>query len=102
MPADSLTRQSTRSIFGQKLRWSICGLLFFATTVNYVDRQVLGILKPVIQGELHWTEQTYGWILFFFQLAYALMMPIAGRAMDWLGTRVGYTLAVIIWSAASM
>jgi len=102
MPAGSLTATEKRSIFGTKLRWSICGLLFFATTVNYVDRQVLGILKPVLEKELGWTEQDYGWVVFTFQLAYALMMPFAGRAMDWLGTRIGYALAVMVWSAASM
>ena len=91
-----------KSIFGKKLRWSICGLLFFATTVNYVDRQVLGILKPVLEHDLGWNEKDYAWIVFTFQLAYALMMPFAGRAMDWLGTRIGYALAVAVWSAASM
>lgn len=102
MPADSLATKERLSIFGTKLRWSICGLLFFATTVNYVDRQVLGILKPVLEKELGWNEADYGWIVFTFQLAYALMMPFAGRAMDWLGTRLGYALAVAVWSAASM
>lgn len=92
----------SKSIFGKNLRWSVCGLLFFATTVNYVDRQVLGILKPVLERELHWNEKDYGNVVTMFQLAYALMMPIAGRLMDWLGTRLGYALAVAVWSAASM
>ena len=102
MPAGSVAATERASIFGTKLRWSICGLLFFATTVNYVDRQVLGILKPVLENELHWNEQDYSWVVFTFQLAYALMMPLAGRAMDWLGTRAGYAIAVAVWSAASM
>ena len=85
-----------------RLRWKICALLFFATTVNYLDRQVLGILKPVLGREMHWSEADYGWIVFSFQLSYASMMPIAGRVMDWLGERVGYAWAVLIWSAASM
>ncbi len=102
MAAGSITAIEQRSIFGTKLRWSICGLLFFATTVNYVDRQVLGILKPVLQHDLGWTEADYGWVIFTFQLAYGLMMPFAGRAMDWLGTRIGYALAVAVWSSASM
>ena len=84
------------------VRWIICGLLFFATTVNYIDRQVLGILKPVLAKDLHWTESDYGWIVSAFQFAYALMMPIAGRIIDRLGTRLGYALAVIVWSAAAM
>jgi ACS family hexuronate transporter-like MFS transporter len=83
------------------LRWYICGLLFFATTVNYIDRQVLGLLKPILEKELGWTESSYGWIVFAFQLAYALMMPLAGRAIDYLGTRLGYLIAVIVWSIAA-
>lgn len=102
MPDNNPAIPERRSIFGDKLRWSICGLLFFATTVNYVDRQVLGILKPVLEKELGWKDADYGWIVFTFQLAYALMMPFAGRAMDWLGTRTGYAIAVLVWSAASM
>ena len=86
----------------KNLRWVICGLLFFATTVNYVDRQVLGLLKPTLEKDLGWQESDYGWIVFAFQGAYAIMMPIAGRIIDWLGTRLGYTLAVIVWSLASM
>lgn len=70
--------------------------------MNYVDRQVLGILKPVLEHDLGWTEQDYGWIVSTFQLAYGLMMPFAGRAMDWLGVRLGYALAVTLWSTASM
>ena len=102
MPPGSVVASERRSILGTNVRWAVCGLLFFATTVNYVDRQVLGILKPVLERELHWTESDYGSIVSFFQLAYALMMPFAGRAMDWLGTRLGYALAVAVWSAASM
>ncbi|MGI8746135.1 MAG: MFS transporter [Bryobacteraceae bacterium] len=84
------------------LRWYICGLLFFATTVNYIDRQVLGLLKPLLEKDLGWREADYGWIVFAFQLAYGLMMPFAGRLMDWLGARIGYMLAVILWSIAAM
>jgi MFS transporter, ACS family, aldohexuronate transporter len=83
------------------LRWYICGLLFFATTVNYIDRQVLGLLKPVLEKEMGWTESSYGWIVFAFQLAYAMMMPLAGRLIDYLGTRLGYLIAVIVWSIAA-
>ena len=84
------------------VRWIVCGLLFFATTVNYVDRQVLGILKPVLQRDLHWSESDFGWVVSSFQLAYALMMPLAGRLIDRLGTRLGYALAVLVWSLASI
>ena len=89
-------------IFREKVRWAVCGLLFFATTVNYLDRQVLGILKPTLEKELGWNEDNYGTIVSTFQIAYALMMPIAGRLIDYLGTRLGSALAVIVWSIASM
>jgi len=83
-------------------RWYICGLLFYATSVNYLDRQVLGLLKPVLARELGWHEADYGWVVFAFQGAYALMMPLAGRIIDRVGTRLSYTLAVLVWSLASM
>lgn len=83
------------------LRWYICGLLFFATTINYVDRQVLSLLKPSLEKDLGWTEATYGWIVFAFQLAYAVMMPLAGRMIDYLGTRLGYLISIGIWSVAA-
>lgn len=84
------------------MRWAICGLLFLATTVNYIDRQLIGILKPVLAREFHWSEADYGWIVFSFQCAYALMMPLAGRLLDRLGTRLGYAVAVSVWGLASM
>jgi MFS transporter, ACS family, hexuronate transporter len=85
-----------------RFRWYICGLLFYATTVNYMDRMVLGILKPVLSADLHWSETEYGLINSAFQLGYALMMPLAGRLIDFFGLRVGYPLAVMFWSLASM
>ncbi len=88
-------------IFGEKVRWAVCGLLFFATTVNYLDRQVLGILKSTLEKELGWNDNNFGTIVATFQVAYALMMPIAGRLIDYLGTRLGYAVAVIVWSVAS-
>lgn len=83
-------------------RWLICGLLFYATTVNYMDRMVLGILKPTIAENLHWSETQYGLINSAFQLGYAFMMPIAGRLLDRLGLRLGYAAAVLFWSICSM
>lgn len=80
----------------------ICGLLFYATTVNYMDRQVLGLLKPILSGDLGWQESDFGWMVFSFQASYALMMPVAGRIIDWLGTRTGYALAALVWALASM
>lgn len=83
-------------------RWYICGLLFFASAINYVDRQVIGILKPTLQQQYGWSELDYGDIVFAFQLAYAIGFLIAGRMMDRLGTRIGFAMAIVIWSVAAM
>ncbi|MCP9495988.1 MAG: MFS transporter [Pyrinomonadaceae bacterium MAG19_C2-C3] len=83
-------------------RWTICALLFFATTINYIDRQIIGILKPTLASELGWTEIDYSNIVFAFQVAYAAGMLLVGRMMDWLGTRKGFSLALIFWSLAAM
>jgi len=83
-------------------RWVICALLFFAATINYIDRQVIGILKPTLQLEFGWSEIDYGDIVFAFQLAYAIGLVFAGRLMDWLGTKRGFALALIVWSLAAM
>jgi ACS family hexuronate transporter-like MFS transporter len=84
------------------VRWIICALLFFAATINYVDRQVIGILKPTLQREFGWSELDYGDIVFSFQLAYAIGFAFAGRLMDWLGTRLGFALAIVVWSLAAI
>lgn len=83
-------------------RWTICALLFFATTINYVDRQVLGILAPDLQKSIGWNEIDYGYIVTAFQAAYALGMVVVGRLMDRLGTKIGYTVALTVWSLAAM
>jgi ACS family hexuronate transporter-like MFS transporter len=83
-------------------RWIICALLFFAATINYVDRQVIGILKPTLQAEFGWSELDYGDIVFSFQLAYGIGFLIAGRVMDRLGTRIGFALAIVLWSIAAV
>jgi ACS family hexuronate transporter-like MFS transporter len=80
----------------------ICGLLFFATTINYVDRAIIGILKPTLMDELKWTETHYGDITAAFSFAYAIGYAAAGRAVDALGVRVGYSIAVLLWSLAAM
>lgn len=84
------------------MRWGVCGLLFFATTVNYMDRQVLAILAPGLQREIGWTESEYGLIVTSFQAAYALGLLGAGRLLDRMGVRRGYPLAVTLWSVAAM
>jgi MFS transporter, ACS family, hexuronate transporter len=83
-------------------RWGICALLFFAATINYIDRQVIGILKPTLQTEIGWTEIEYSWIVFSFQAAYAIGLLVVGGLMDWLGTRKGFSIAIIFWSIAAM
>jgi MFS transporter, ACS family, hexuronate transporter len=83
-------------------RWVICGLLFLAATINYVDRQVIGILKPTLQTQFGWSEIDYGDIVFAFQLAYAIGFLFAGRVMDLLGIKRGFALALTIWSLAAM
>ncbi len=84
------------------LRWAICALLFFASTINYLDRQTISVLKPLLQSALHWSESDFGWIVFAFVFAYALMFTVAGVVMDWLGTRLGYALSITWWSIAAM
>ena len=84
------------------LRWYICALLFFAATINYLDRQVIATLKPVLQKEGIWDDIGYSWVVFFFQTAYAIGLLVSGRVMDWLGTRKGFSLSVIFWSFAAM
>ncbi|PYS94270.1 MAG: MFS transporter [Acidobacteria bacterium] len=83
-------------------RWTICALLFFAATINYIDRQVIGILKPTLKTELGWDEIAYSNIVFWFQAAYALGFIVMGRLMDRLGSRRGFSLAVLFWSLAAM
>ncbi len=83
-------------------RWTICALIFFATTVNYLDRQVIGILKPLLKTDLGIGEAEYGYIVTAFQMAYAIGMIVAGRIIDKIGTKIGYALSLILWSIAAM
>ncbi len=85
-----------------RYRWVICGLLFFATTINYVDRNVLGFLAPDLQRSIGWNEAQYGWIVTSFQAAYAISLLLMGRLMDWLGTRKGFSISIVMWSLAAM
>ena len=85
-----------------KYRWTICGLLFFATTVNYLDRQVLSLLAPSLSEEFGWTNSDYANITSVFQFIYAISMLFAGRIIDKLGTKKGYILAIVIWSLGAI
>jgi ACS family hexuronate transporter-like MFS transporter len=82
-------------------RWVICALLFAATTINYIDRTVLGVLEPVLQKEIGWTATQYGNINASFNLAYAIGFLFAGWMMDRIGTRLGYTISLVVWSLAA-
>ena len=86
---------------GGSYRWVICALLFFATTINYVDRGVLGVLAPTLQKTIGWTDTQYGDINAAFTLAYAIGFVVIGRLIDRVGTRVGYAVALVVWSLAA-
>ncbi|MBN1415290.1 MAG: MFS transporter [Bacteroidales bacterium] len=83
-------------------RWRMVALLFFATTINYIDRGALGILAPDLQDKLKWSEAEYGYIVMAFQAAYAVGLITTGGILDRIGTRIGYTLAMIVWSIAGI
>lgn len=83
-------------------RWVICALLFFATTINYIDRQVIGILKPTLSAEFGWSETDYADIVFAFQAAYAIGLLLVGRFIDKAGVKWGYAIAVAVWSLFGM
>src|SRR5688572_25493559 len=84
-----------------RYRWRICGLLLAATTINYIDRQVLGVLAPELQKTFAWSEVEYGYIITCFQAAYAIGLVSAGAVIDRLGTKLGYALAIALWSLAA-
>ena len=85
-----------------KYRWRICGLVFFATTINYLDRAVISLLKAPLTIEYKWTETDYANIVIVFQLCYAIGLIGAGRFIDKVGTKIGYALATTLWSIAAM
>lgn len=85
-----------------RYRWTICSLLFFATTVNYLDRQVLSLLKPSLEEEFGWTNSDYADIASTFQIIYAISLLFAGRIVDRLGTKKSYSWAIILWSIGAI
>jgi ACS family hexuronate transporter-like MFS transporter len=91
---------ATSAKFGY--RWTIVALLFFATTINYVDRQVLGILAPTLQRELAWNETDYGAIVSWFSFTYGIGLLLMGRVVDRIGVRRGYAGSIVVWSLAAM
>lgn len=99
---DSHTPRANLGLLAGRFRWVICGLLFLGVTKNYMDRQVLAVLKGPLQQEFGWNDIDYGHLVFAFQGAYALGLLLLGRLVDRLGTRIGYALAMVFWSLASM
>ena len=83
-------------------RWTIVSLLFFATTINYIDRQVIGILAPTLQKDIGFNDIDYGYIVTAFQAAYAIGLLLFGRFIDRIGTKIGYLVSIVIWSVAAM
>ena len=83
-------------------RWLVVSLLFFATTINYIDRQIIGLLKPILEKEFSWSETDYAHIVMAFTAAYAIWLLLAGRMIDITGTRIGYAISIVIWSIAGM
>lgn len=91
----------TQQVIG-KYRWTICAMVFFATTINYLDRAVISILKSDLTKQFHWTESDYANIVIAFQVCYAIGFLGAGRLIDKLGTKIGYALATALWSLAAI
>src|SRR5215471_15224329 len=85
-----------------KYRYTVLGLLFLATTINYIDRQIIGLLKPILEKEFQWTEKDYADIVFWFQVMYAIGYLLAGRFIDKVGSKIGYGVAVLFWSIAEI
>lgn len=85
-----------------RYRWTICSLIFFATTINYLDRSVISLLKPFLEKQFAWTEQDYAHIVIAFQVAYAAGLLSVGRVIDKIGTKLGYALSTFFWSIAAI
>jgi MFS transporter, ACS family, hexuronate transporter len=100
--ADRFGASHRRGAARTNFRWVICALLLLGTTKNYMDRNVLGVLNTTLQHDLGWTDIDYSNLVIAFQAAYAVGMLVAGRVIDRLGTRLGYAIAMIFWSLASM
>jgi ACS family hexuronate transporter-like MFS transporter len=94
--------ESPPPVSAGRYRWVICGLLFACTTINYIDRQVIGVLKPELKGTFGWTETDFARIIFWFQAAYALGFLFSGRVVRWLGCRTSLALFVLAWSVCEM
>jgi ACS family hexuronate transporter-like MFS transporter len=83
-------------------RWVVCALLFFATTVNYIDRQILALIKEFLDAELGWSNETFGWVNGAFQLSYAVGLLVFGWFVDRFGTKIGYATSIVLWSLSAI
>lgn len=102
---NSAKHNAENILFEQRIgnyRWTICGLIFFATTINYLDRAVISFLKSYLEKDFNWTESDYSNIVIAFQLSYAAGLLIAGRFIDKVGTKIGYTISILLWSLSAM
>src|SRR5215510_12288427 len=84
-----------------RYRWVICALLFFATTINYIDRQILSLIKEILDKEIGWSSEQFGWANSAFQLAYGIGLLGFGWFVDRFGTKMGYTVSIVAWSLAA-
>src|SRR6476646_5123394 len=82
-------------------RWVVCGLLFFATTINYIDRQILSLLKEILDKQIGWNNEQFGWVNSTFQLAYGVGLLGFGWFVDRFGTKIGYAVSIAAWSVAA-
>ncbi len=97
---DSSTEVPQPGLIGN-FRWVVCALLFFATTINYIDRQILSLLKEILDKEIGWTNEQFGWVNSAFQFAYGIGLLGFGWFVDRFGTKIGYTVSIIAWSIAA-
>jgi len=100
-PGLSWTQQFQRAFAVGKVRWGMLALVFFATTLNYIDRAAMGIMQPVLSEAMKWTAQDYANINFWFQVGYAVGYVVQGRLIDQIGVKRGFALAVLLWSLAA-
>ena len=101
-PSPTAVEAAIHAPAGGNYRWRICALLFFATTINYMDRQVLGILAPFLQKSIGWNEAQYGYLITVFQFTYAIGLLLMGGFIDRVGTRIGYAVSIAVWSLSAM
>jgi len=97
MPTPAVSTQPSSSY-----RWTVCALLFAATTINYIDRQILALIKPILDEQLHWSNEQFGLTNAFFQLSYAISLMIFGWIVDKYGTKIGYAVSIAAWSCAAV